>query len=124
MNTVQKSDEMIIDAEDVSPLPASVNDSDLGINVNSGLEIPPAHHERNVLYLRHLFLPFIFLTVTLLGGLRIASQDSAFIFHRPALVCLIFASILLVLFARSRVIELDGWFAESFPTLKNVANGF
>lgn len=79
-------------------------------------------HERNALYLRYLLLPFIFLTVTLLGGLRISGDDGAFVFHRPALACLIFASILLVLFARSRVIELNGWFSESFPALKNAAN--
>ena len=53
----------------------------------------------NALYLRHLVLPTIFLTVTLLGGLRIAGSDGAFVFFRPALVCLIFGAILLVLFA-------------------------
>jgi hypothetical protein len=81
-------------------------------------------HERNSLYLRYLILPFIFLTVTLLGGLRIDSLDGAFIFNRPALVCLIFGAILLVLFARSGVLLLDGWFSESFTPLKNAANGF
>jgi len=78
----------------------------------------------NALYLRYLVLPAIFLTVTLLGGLRIAGNDGAFVFFRPALVCLIFAAILLVLFARSGVLRLDGWFSESFTPLKNVANGF
>lgn len=80
--------------------------------------------QRNSQYLRYLLLPFVFLTVALLGGLRIDSLDGAFVFNRPALVCLIFASILLVLFARSGVVRLDGWFSESFPTVKNVANGF
>ncbi|MEQ1764100.1 MAG: hypothetical protein ABL984_13285 [Pyrinomonadaceae bacterium] len=78
----------------------------------------------NALYLRYLVLPAIFLTVTLLGGLRIAGDDGAFVFFRPALVCLTFATILLVLFARSGVLMLDGWFSESFTPLKNVANGF
>lgn len=81
-------------------------------------------HERNSLYLRYLVLPFIFLNVNLLGGLRIDSLDGAFIFNRPALVCLIFGAILLVLFARSGVVRLDGWFSESFTPLKNAANGF
>lgn len=81
-------------------------------------------HERNSLYLRYLVLPFLFLTVTLLGGLRIDSLDGAFIFNRPALVCLIFGAILLVLFARSAVLQLDDWFSESFAPLKNAANGF
>ena len=86
--------------------------------------ISPEHHERNVLYLRYLLLPFVFLTVAMLGGLRISGLDGAFVFVKPPLICLIFAAILLVLFARSRVLELDGWFSESFPTVKNVANGF
>ena len=81
------------------------------------------HNEANALYLRYLLLPIVFLTVSLLGGLRIASQDGAFVFHRPALVCLIFAAIMLVLFARAKVIEPDGWFSESYPVLKNLANG-
>lgn len=86
--------------------------------------ISPEHHERNVLYLRYLLLPFVFLTVAMLGGLRISGLDGAFVFVKPPLICLIFAAILLVLFARSRVLELDGWFSESFHTVKNVANGF
>lgn len=82
-----------------------------------------SHANRNSLYLRYLVLPLVFLTVTLLGGLRIDSLDGAFIFNRPALVCLIFAAILLVLFARAGVMRRDGWFSESFPPLTNVANG-
>ena len=70
----------------------------------------------------YLLLPFIFLTVTLIGGLRLSETDNAFIFLRPALVCLIFAAILLVLFFRARLIQLEGWFSESFTTLKNTAN--
>jgi hypothetical protein len=83
----------------------------------------PDHTNLNALYLRYLVLPAIFLTVALLGGLRIAS-DGAFVFFRPPLVCLIFAAILLVLFARSGVLQLDGWFSESFTPLKNTVNGF
>ena len=71
----------------------------------------------------YLLLPFIFLTVTLLGGLRLDSKDNAFIFWRPALFCLISAAILMVLFFRARLISFEGWFSEDFPTLKNIANG-
>ena len=88
----------------------------------SGVSIE--HEERNALYLRYILLPVLFLTVAMLGGLRISGVDGAFIFARPALICLIFATILLILFARSRVIDLDGWFSGSFPVLKNVANAF
>lgn len=71
----------------------------------------------------YLLLPFIFLTVTLLGGLRLSSPDNAFIFWRPALFCLISAAILMVLFFRARLILVEGWFSEDFSTLRNVANG-
>ena len=70
----------------------------------------------------YIFLPLLFLTVTLLGGLRLNAADNAFIFLKPALICLIFASVLLILFFRANLLKLDGWFSESFSTLKNVAN--
>ncbi len=70
----------------------------------------------------YLLVPFLFLTVALLGGLRIGSERSDFIFVRPALFCLIAAAILLVLFFRAGLLRLDGWFSESFSALKNVAN--
>lgn len=71
---------------------------------------------------RYILLPGIFLTVALLGGLRINSADSALIFLKPALTYLIFAVILIVLFIRAELIEVSGWFAEGFPVLTNVAN--
>jgi hypothetical protein len=70
----------------------------------------------------YILLPLIFLTVALLGGLRIEAENSAFLFLKPALICLIFASVLLVLFFRAGLIRLDGWFSENFSTLKNIAN--
>jgi hypothetical protein len=70
----------------------------------------------------YLFLPFVFLSVALLGGLRLSAASGDFLFVKPALVCLIFASILMVLFIRARLINLDGWFSESFSVLKNAAN--
>jgi len=122
MNAVEESNENIIDVEGLTdPRPA---DDSLLIPADAALVKGLPVHQKTALYLRYILLPVIFLTVTLLGGLRIAGEDGAFIFHRPALVCLIFASILLVLFARSLVIELGGWFSEGFPALKNVANGF
>lgn len=72
--------------------------------------------------LQYIFLPLIFLTVALLGGLRLNAADNAFVFLKPALVCLIFAVILLALFFRSNLLKLEGWFSERFSTLKNVAN--
>lgn len=73
--------------------------------------------------LQYLVLPLIFLTTALLGGLRINATDNAFLFLKPPLVCLIFASILLVLFFRANLIKLNGWFSENFSSTKNLANG-
>jgi hypothetical protein len=72
----------------------------------------------------YLLLPLIFLTVTLLGGLRLSADINAFIFLKPALVCLIFSALLLVLFFRAELLGFEGWFSENFSTLKNVANAF
>lgn len=75
------------------------------------------------LYLNYLVLPFVFLTVTLLGGLRFSGIDGSFIFLKPALLYLIFASILTVLYMRSGLVAVNGWFSEDFPMAKNIANG-
>lgn len=82
---------------------------------------PKPNNQKSVLL--HIFLPLLFLTVSLLGGLRLGAVDNAFLFIRPPLVALIFAAILLVLFFRARLIRLEGWFNEDFSTLKNAANG-
>ena len=74
-------------------------------------------------YLQYIFLPLVFLTVALLGGLRFGALDGAFIFLKPPLVCLIFATLLIVLFFRAHLIKLDGWFSERFSTQTNIANG-
>lgn len=71
---------------------------------------------------RYIFLPLIFLTVALLGGLRLDAKDNAFLFLAPALLCLIYASVTLVLFFRAGLLNLEGWFSDGFSTLKNVAN--
>ncbi len=72
-------------------------------------------------YLTYLVLPAIFIAVTLLGGLRLGAADNAFIFLKPALVCLVFAALTLVLFFRSGMISIDGWIAEDSPLLENAA---
>ena len=72
--------------------------------------------------LQYILLPLIFLVVALLGGLRFDAASSTFLFLKPALICLVFASALLFLFFRTRLIKLDGWFAERFSTAKNAAN--
>ena len=70
----------------------------------------------------YVILPAIFLAVTLFGGLRFGALDNAFIFLKPALVCLVFAAILMILYFRSGLIRLDGWFDEDGSMLQNAAN--
>ncbi|MGI8668577.1 MAG: hypothetical protein ACR2J3_01885 [Aridibacter sp.] len=86
-------------------------------------QTPKTENQNSKYYLQYVFLPLIFLTVTLLGGLRIGIEADEFVFLKPALICLVFGAILLVLFFRAKLIRLDGWFSEDFSTLKNIANG-
>lgn len=71
----------------------------------------------------YLVLPLILLTVTLLGGMRLGAPDNAFIFLKPALICLVFSVVTLFLFFRSGLISIDGWLSDGFTTLRNGANG-
>ena len=73
-------------------------------------------------WLTYVLLPSVFLTSALLGGLRIASESSEFIFVGPPLICLVFATATVVLFFRTGLIDSGGWFSESIPTLQNAAN--
>jgi hypothetical protein len=84
-------------------------------------EGPRARHQKKAVRL-YVFLPMIFLTVTLLGGLRLASPDGAFVFVAPALICLIFAVVLMATFFRGRLIAFDGWFSDEFSTLHDASN--
>lgn len=78
--------------------------------------------ENQTSILQYIALPLIFLTVALLGGLRLDARDSAFVFLKPALVCLIFAAFLLVLFFRANLLSIEGWFSEKKSTVQNIAN--
>jgi hypothetical protein len=46
---------------------------------------------RNRALVDFIVLPMLFLTVTLLGGLRVNAQDHAFIFIAPPLITLVLA---------------------------------
>ena len=76
----------------------------------------------NLALLRFLGLPTIFLTVALLGGLRVSAETSAFIFIPPPLITLILAVMLMSLFMRGRLIELGRWLASEHTPLTNVAH--
>ena len=73
-------------------------------------------------YKTYLLLPAIYLSVALLGGLRLGAADNAFIFLKPALICLVFAALTLVLYFRCGLITIDGWLSESLPGTQTTAN--
>ncbi len=106
-----------IDGEDdvVELEPAAIAD----ISVYQTSVTKPRTQSSTVTY---LLLPAIFLTAALLGGLRLGATDNAFIFLKPALVCLVFAALSLVLFFRSGLLDLNGWLADDNSTLHNAAN--
>lgn len=111
------SDAEIVESRDVSPTRSTRDDA----LIVKGPSDPV--RERNRSYRIHVLLPAIFLTSALLGGLRLASADNAFIFVSPALVCLIFAVVLMILFARGGMLSTEAWFSEDFTLVENIANG-
>ncbi len=70
-----------------------------------------------------IVLPILFLSIILLGGLRLSIESNAFIFLKPQLVCLILASLLVISLIRARIVELKQFISEDFSLLKNIANG-
>jgi len=77
---------------------------------------------RNRALLRFILLPMIFLTVALLGGLRIDVDTRAFLFVPPPLITLILAVFLMVLFVRGNAIEIRKWISSDLPPLTNVSH--
>jgi hypothetical protein len=74
----------------------------------------------NQALLSYWLLPFIFLTVTLLGGLRVSAEDRAFVFFPPPLITLVLAVLLILLFVRGGLIELRSWIGANYPPLRNL----
>ena len=77
---------------------------------------------RNRALLRYILLPMIFLTVALLGGLRIDVETKTFVFIPPPLITLILSVFLMVLFTRGQAIELRQWLRSDQPPLTNVSH--
>ena len=82
-----------------------------------------SNRSRNRSLLHFIVLPVLFLTVALLGGLRI-SADRSFIFVAPPLITLILAVLLMLLFVRGRLVEFNRWLASDRPPLTNISNGW
>src|SRR4030095_11609035 len=80
------------------------------------------NRSRNQALVSYWALPSIFLTVALLGGLRVGADDRAFIFFPPPLITLVLAVLLMLLFVRGGLIELRSWIAANDPPLRNVSH--
>jgi hypothetical protein len=80
------------------------------------------NRSRNRALVRYILLPMIFLTVALLGGLRIDVETKAFLFFPPPLITLIFSVMVMLLFVRGHAIELDKWLGSEKPALTNVSH--
>ncbi len=70
---------------------------------------------------RVLLLPMIFLTVALLGGMRVA-VDRSFVFLPPPLITLVMAALLSSLFVRGRLVRLGAWLGSRHGVLTNVSH--
>ncbi|MBV9925904.1 MAG: hypothetical protein JOZ96_12880 [Acidobacteria bacterium] len=72
--------------------------------------------------MRHLLLPTIFLTVALLGGVRVAADTRALLFVPPPLVTLILAAMLVALFARGGALKVGRWLSADLGAAENVSH--
>ena len=116
---VQESDQIIEIDRDGDLIEA---DDEITVLRKADVTVTTAKAGRD--YKTYIILPAIFLAVTLLGGMRLGAADNAFIFLKPALVCLVFAALTLVLYFRSGLITVDGWLSESLTGTQNAANAF
>ncbi len=81
-----------------------------------------ANQSRNRALVDFVVLPFLFLTVALLGGLRIGAESRTFIFIAPPLVTLLLATLTMLLFVRGGLLRFYQWIGSDLPPLTNVAH--
>ena len=77
---------------------------------------------RNGALVRFIVLPLCFLTVALLGGLRVSSENHTFIFIAPPLITLILAVLLMLLLVRGRLLEFSRWISTANPPWINISH--
>jgi hypothetical protein len=80
------------------------------------------NRSRNRALVDFVVLPMLFLTVALLGGLRVDAESRTFIFVAPPLVTLLLAVLLMLLLVRGALIRFHQWVGSDFPALTNVAH--
>lgn len=77
---------------------------------------------RNRRLVLFLLLPTIFLTVALLGGVRVEAATRDLLFVPPPLITLLLAALSLALFARGRLVVLGRWLSHDHAPLVNGAH--
>ena len=80
------------------------------------------NRSRNRALVDNVVLPTLFLTVTLLGGLRVGAENRIFIFVAPPLVTLFLGVLLMLLLVRGRLIRFHQWVSNELPPLTNVVH--
>ncbi|MFN2516433.1 MAG: hypothetical protein ABR556_09480 [Pyrinomonadaceae bacterium] len=80
------------------------------------------NRSRNQALLSFVVLPLLFLTVALLGGLRVNAGDQAFIFIAPPLITLVLAVLLMLLFVRGQLVEFHRLVASDHPPGRNISH--
>ncbi|HSO76280.1 MAG TPA: hypothetical protein VLU47_15720 [Blastocatellia bacterium] len=86
------------------------------------MKIVESNRSKNRALVSFVVLPMLFLTVALLGGLRVSAEDYAFVFIAPPLVTLLLAVLLALLFVRGRLIEFPAWVASTNSPLTNFSH--
>jgi hypothetical protein len=80
------------------------------------------NRSRNRALVDNVVLPTLFLTVALLGGLRVGGENRIFIFVAPPLVTLFLGVLLMLLLVRGRLIRFHQWVSNELPPLTNVVH--
>jgi len=80
------------------------------------------NRSRNRALVDFVVLPFLFLTVALLGGLRISAGSRTFVFIAPPLITLLLATLSMLLFVRGGLLRFDQWVGSDLSPLTNVAH--
>lgn len=73
-----------------------------------------------MVFARYLLAPLMFLTIALLGGLRVGAADSAFIFVAPPLICLLLGTMLFVLLTQTGIFNYQNLFSVNNDLTANI----
>ncbi|MEO8649335.1 MAG: hypothetical protein ABI539_09240 [Acidobacteriota bacterium] len=125
MNNIEQIELNIVESkpDELDAAPLASETANLTVeNPARSLNAAGSDRRLTTFYLRYLLLPFILLSVTLFGGMRLDGIESSFLFLKPPLFCLVFAAISILMFFRAGVMKLDGWLSERFSMRENAAN--